>query len=310
MTTYLGIDAGGTRTTVLLARDAQVLARATGGSGAIRPGRALATATRIAACARQALTEARLLAADVLVVGAAGAGRDPERTELREGLRNERLAERVMVLGDLDIAIEAAFGSGPGVVLISGTGSVAVGRTADGTIHRRGGYGWQIGDEGGGFAISRAALAAIARAQDGRGPETALTRTLLAATPLKEFEQLIRWTVSADPSEIAALAPIVFQAAAQEDQVAKEIVNGAVEDLAQLASSLLGVFGPRKQVGLALSGGNLAPSRGLRAPLLERLKKLPRFAVSQEEIVPAEGALAIARRADGQTGGRTEGPRV
>lgn len=296
MTTYLGIDAGGTRTTVLLARDTGVIARASGGPGAVRPGRALVTATRIAATARQALTEARLLAADVLVVGAAGAGRDPERSELRDGLRNERLAERVMVLGDLDIAIEAAFGSGPGVVLISGTGSVAVGRTADGTVHRRGGYGWQIGDEGGGFAISRAALAAIARAHDGRGPETSLTKTLLAATPLKEFDQLIRWTVSADPSEIAALAPIVFQGAAQGDPVAHQIVNGAAEDLAQLASSLLGVFGPKKQVGLALSGGNLAPDRGLRAPLMERLKKIPRFAVRQEEIVPAEGALAIARK--------------
>ena len=300
MTTYLGIDAGGTRTTVLLARDATVIAQANGGSGAIRPGRALVTATRIAACARQALTEARLLAADVLVIGAAGAGRDPERTELREGLRNERLAERVTVLGDLEIALEAAFGSGPGAVLISGTGSVAVGRTADGIVHRRGGYGWQIGDEGGGFAISRAALAAAARAHDGRASETGLGKALIAASPVKEFDQLVRWTLSADPSEIAAMAPIVFQVAAQGDAVAQQIVNGAAEDLAELASSLLGVFGPRKQVGLALSGGNLAPNRGLRAPLMERLKKLSRFAVREEEIIPAEGALAIARRTVGR----------
>jgi len=299
MRTCLGIDAGGTRTTVLLARDSTILARATGGPGAIRPGRALATATRIAAIARQALTDARLLSADILVVGAAGAGRDPERTELREGLRNERLAERVMVLGDLEIALEAAFGSGPGVVLISGTGSVAVGRTSDGTIHRRGGYGWQIGDEGGGFAISRAALAAVARAHDGRAPETRLGKALLAASRASEFDQLIRWTVSADPSEIAALAPVVFQVAAEGDQVAQQIVNAAAEDLAQLASSLLGAFGPKKSVAVALSGGNLAPNRGLRAPLMERLKKTPRFNVREEPVEPAEGALAIARRSHG-----------
>jgi glucosamine kinase len=296
MTTYLGIDAGGTRTTVLLARDATVIARAVGGSGAIRPGRALATATRVAACARQALTEARLLSADILVIGAAGAGRDPERTELREGLRNERLAERVVVMGDLEIALEAAFGSGPGVVLISGTGSVAVGRTADGTIHRRGGYGWQIGDEGGGFAICRAALAAVARSHDGRGPETRLTPALIAASPGKAFDQLIRWSVSADPSEIAALAPVVFRVASEGDAVAQQIVNDAAEDLAQLAASLLGVFGPKKPVPLALAGGNLAPNRGLRTPLLERLKKTPRLSVRPEPVEPAEGALAIARR--------------
>jgi glucosamine kinase len=296
VTTFLGIDAGGTRTTVLLARDTTILARVSGGPGAVRPGRALATAARIAATARHALTEGGVLAADVLVIGAAGAGRDPERSELRDGLRHERLAERVMVLGDLEIALEAAFGSGPGIVLISGTGSVAVGRTADGRIHRRGGYGWQIGDEGGGFAISRAALGAVARAHDGRSPETGLGKALLAAAPVKEFDPLIRWTVSADPSEIAALAPVVFQVAAQGDPVAQQIVNAAAEDLAQLASSLLGVFGPKKQVPLALSGGNLAANRGLRGPLLEQLKKQTRFVVRQEEIVPAEGALGIARR--------------
>jgi glucosamine kinase len=242
----------------------------------------------------------------VLVIGAAGAGRDPERSELRDGLRNERLAERVMVLGDLEIALEAAFGSGPGVVLISGTGSVAVGRTADGTIHRRGGYGWQIGDEGGGFALSRAALAAVARAHDGRAPETGLTRALIAASPVKEFDQLIRWTVSADPSEIAALAPVVFRVAEGGDTVAQQIVGAAAEDLAQLAGSLLSVFGPKKQVPLAFSGGNLAPNRGLRAPVVEQLKKVTRFVVRQEEVVPAEGALAIARRStqDGKTAGR------
>jgi N-acetylglucosamine kinase-like BadF-type ATPase len=183
--------------------------------------------------------------------------------------------------------------------LISGTGSVAVARTGDGTIHRRGGYGWQIGDEGGGFAIGRAALAAVARAHDGRSPQTGLQKALLAASPVKEFDQLIRWTLSADPAEIAALAPVVFQLAAQGDQVAQQIVSGAAEDLAQLASSLLGKFSTKKPVGLALSGGNLSLNRGLRGPLLERLKTIPKFNVREEPVEPAEGALAIARRSAG-----------
>jgi glucosamine kinase len=267
----------------------------------VRPGRALAAATRIAATARQALTEARLLQADLLVIGAAGAGREPEKSELRDGLRNERLAERVMVVGDLDIALEAAFGTGPGVVLISGTGSVAVGRTADGKVHRRGGYGWQISDEGSGFAIGRAGLIAIGLAQDGRGRETKLTKTLIEGSPVDAIDQLIRWSVVADPSEIAGLAQVVFRTAAQGDQVAQAIVNRAADDLVELASALLTLFGPKKAVPLALAGGNLAPDRALRAPLLDRVKKVARFAVSPEPVVPAEGALAIARRQDGQT---------
>ena len=299
MTTFLGIDAGGTRTVVLLANGDRQLSRAVGGPGALRPGRALASAARIAATARQALTAGHLLQADLLVIGAAGAGREPERTELRESLRNERLAGRVIVLGDLDIALEAALGSKPGVIVISGTGSVAAAKAPDGTTHRRGGYGWQLGDEGSGFAIGRAGLIAVTRAHDGRGPATALTDALLRATPTGNFDALVRWSGTADPTEIAALAQPVFLAAAGGDPVARSLVAQAAGELAQLAQALLPLFGPRKPVPLALAGGNLAAGRGLREPLLEQLRAMPRFAVREAAVDPAEGALAIARRLAG-----------
>jgi glucosamine kinase len=162
----------------------------------VRPGRALQAASRITAAIRHALTDAGLLHGDVLVVGAAGVGRDPERTELREFLRAERLAERVVVTGDLDIALEAAFGDKPGIVLVSGTGSVAVGRTPDGTVHRRGGYGWQMGDEGSGYAIGRAALLAVGQARDGRGPATLLNDLVLSRGPVGTFDELVRWSTT------------------------------------------------------------------------------------------------------------------
>ena len=296
MTTYIGIDAGGSKTAVLLASGEKVLARAEGPPGAVRPGRALAAASRIAATVRRALTEAQLLEADVLCVGAAGVGRDPERTELREGLRGERLARSIVVTGDLDIALEAAFGSGPGIVLVSGTGSVAMARTPDGGLYRQGGYGWQMGDEGSGYAVARAALQALGRAHDGRNEATKLNELILAHPPRRSFDELVRWSSSAEPGEIAILAPIVFAAAAAGDAVAREIVESAAEDLAGLAAPLLAKFPPKGHVGLALAGGNLAPGRGLRAPLITRLKKTPRYAVREGLLEPAEGALAIARR--------------
>ncbi|HEX7025482.1 MAG TPA: BadF/BadG/BcrA/BcrD ATPase family protein, partial [Gemmatimonadales bacterium] len=174
MSVYIGVDAGGTKTAAAVADGDRVLARSVGPPGAVRPGRALHAASRIAVVVRRALTDAGLLQGDVLVVGAAGAGRDPERSELREMLRAERLAERTLVTGDLDVAFEAAFGAGSGIVLVSGTGSVAIARTPDGTLLRAGGLGWQIGDEGSGYAIGRAALAAVGRARDGRGAATGL----------------------------------------------------------------------------------------------------------------------------------------
>ena len=296
MSIYIGVDAGGTKTAVLIANGERIIARATGAPGAVRAGRALQAASRITAAIRHALTDAGLLHGDVLVVGAAGVGRDPERTELREVLRGERLAERVIVTGDLDIALEAAFGAKPGIVLVSGTGSVAVGRAPDGVLHRRGGYGWQMGDEGSGYAIGRAALLAVGRARDGLGGATLLTELVLAKGPAKDFDELVRWSTTADPGEVAALAPLVFEAAERNDATAGAIVSDAAKSLGDLAASLVGFYGKSGAIPVALAGGNLSAGRSLRAPVLAHLKKAARLSPQDVSLDPAEGALAIARR--------------
>ncbi len=297
MSIYIGVDAGGTKTAVLVANGDRVIARAIGAPGAVRPGRALPAASRITAAVRHALTDAGLLHGDVLVVGAAGVGRDPERTELRESLRGERLAERVIVTGDLDIALEAAFGVKPGIVLVSGTGSVAVGRAPDGALHRRGGYGWQMGDEGSSYAIGRAALLAIGQARDGRGASTLLSELVLTQGPAKGIDELVRWSTIAEPGEVAALAPLVFEAAERKDVVAGHIVAEAARSLAELAGSLVSCYGKSGKIPVALAGGNLAAGRVLRAPVLEHLGKTPRLTAQETTLEPAEGALALARRA-------------
>lgn len=297
MSIVIGVDAGGTKTGVVITDGDRVLARATGASGAVRAGRALQAASRITAAVRGALTEAGLLHGDVLLVGAAGVGREPERSELRDALRGERLADRIIVTGDLDIALEAAFGTGPGIVLVSGTGSVAVARDADGTLHRRGGYGWHMGDEGSGYAIGRAAIVAVGRAHDGRGPETALTRVVLEGGPVRTFDELVRWSTTVEPGEVAALARLVFRAADEGDETSKQIVDAAAKDLAELVIALVGVFAKKSPVPVALAGGNLSAGRALRGPLLEHLKKTARVAVQDRPLDPAEGAVALARRA-------------
>ncbi|HEV8358285.1 MAG TPA: BadF/BadG/BcrA/BcrD ATPase family protein [Gemmatimonadales bacterium] len=297
MSFLIGVDAGGSKTAVIVSDGRRELARATGGPGAVRAGRALQAASRIAAAVRSALTSTGLLQGDVMVVGAAGVGRDPERSELREGLRVERVAERVIVTGDLDLALEAAFASGPGIVLIGGTGSVAVGRAPDGVVHRRGGLGWQMGDEGGAYAIARAALLAAGLAQDARGPAATFALELAALANVNGFGELVRWSTAANPGEVAALAPAVLSAAARGDPVAQAIATRAADDLAALVGALLPAFGDHRPVPVALAGGLLAPGRPLRAPVLERLRKEPRLAPDEHPVDAAQGALAIAARA-------------
>src|SRR5205814_6281717 len=195
---FLGADAGGSHTAVVLGSPAQVLGRADGPGAAMRPGGAAASAAVLADTARRAAAQAGIpLPGDAAVVGAAGAGRRQEQAELEAALVEAGVARRVRVLADGEVALTTAFARGPGVLVNAGTGSIAYARAPDGEIHRAGGYGWQLGDEGGGYWLGRRALELAGRAQDGRGEGSTLLARLLAALGLQQFDDLVRWTATA-----------------------------------------------------------------------------------------------------------------
>lgn len=292
----VGIDAGGTKTVAIVAEDDTIRSRATGGSAKMRSSRGIACATTIGEVSRRALGEIGKLRADVIVAGVAGAGREEERTELREALRAEAIAERIIVVGDTEIAIAAAFGDQPGIVVTAGTGSVGIARDPHGRIHRTGGFGWQMGDEGSGYAIGRAALGAVGRAADGRSPRTELTALLLKVTRGQNIDGLVRWAAAAGVPEVAALAPSVFEAAAQGDTVAAGIMDYASRELASLVTRLLPHFGAdeRAQVDVATNGGLLYHDGPLHKMLRAKLGEEPRIRMRDIPLDPATGAIHLA----------------
>lgn len=301
MAILIGADVGGSKTAVGVSEDAEVVVRVDGPGAAVRPGRALASAGTIAEVVRRALAGIGRLTGDVLLVGAAGAGRDPERSELAKALRGEKLAEHVVVTTDIELALAGAFEKGPGIVVSAGTGSIAVGRGAEGAHRRIGGYGWQMGDEGSGYAIGRAALGAVSRAHDGRSPRTALTDRVLSATRSPDFDSLVRWSASASPSELAGLAPHVLDVAAQGDPLAQGIADYAARELSQLAICLLPMLEAEPPLGVALTGGLLAEDRPLRRSVLARLGEDAGLRPLDTPVDAVMGALRLA--ADGRREG-------
>lgn len=293
-TILIGADVGGTKTAVAVSEDGKVVGRAEGPGAAVRPGRALASASTIIEVVRRALSAAGRLTGDVLLVGAAGAGRQPEREELRTALRTENLASHVGVTTDIEIALAAAFADGPGIVVSAGTGSVAVGRDRAGKQHRIGGYGWQMGDEGSGYAIGRASLGAVSRAVDGRSPNTALSGRLLMATRSADFDSLVRWAAGASPAEVAALAPHVLAVAAEGDPLAQGIADYAARELSQLAICLLPKMDLTPPVPVAITGGLLGPDQPLRRTLLAKLSEEPAFEPTDAPVDSVAGALRLA----------------
>lgn len=292
----IGADVGGSKTAVGVSDGATILARGDGSGAAVRPGRALVSSSIIAEVVRQALAAAGRLSGDVLYVGAAGAGREPEREELRKALRGENLATTVVVSTDIEIALSAAFDQGPGIVVSAGTGSVAVGRDRTGKQHRIGGYGWQMGDEGSGYAIGRAALGAVSRAADGRSPRTALSERVLAASRSTEFDDLVRWAAGASPAEVASLAPHVLDVAAHGDPLAQGILDYAARELTQLAICLVPMMDIAPPVGVAVTGGLLSSDSALRRSVLARLGSEAALRPVDARVDPVEGALRLAAR--------------
>jgi N-acetylglucosamine kinase-like BadF-type ATPase len=179
-------------------------------------------------------------------------------------------------------------------VVSAGTGSIAVGRDSSGALRRIGGYGWQMGDEGSGYAIGRAAMGAVSRAQDGRSPRTALSNRVLDATRSPDFDSLVRWAASASPAELAALAPHVLEVAAEGDPLAQGIADYAARELSQLAICLLPLLEAPPPVGVALTGGLLAEDRPLRRSVLGRLGEETGLRPVDAPVDAVVGALRLA----------------
>lgn len=262
----------------------------------MRPGGAAQSAAVLVETAHRAAAQGGLaLPVERAVVGAAGAGRQQEQTELETALTEARVARRVRVLADGAVALETAFGGGPGILVNAGTGSVAYARDPAGGLHRAGGYGWQLGDEGGGYWLGRRALDVAARSQDGRGEGSTLLARLLGALGLQQFDDLVRWAAMATPAQMAALAPHVLNAAREGEVVAARAVEDAARELAGLVTALAHHYPGTSPIPVATAGGLLLPQSPLttafRAQLATTLK---RARLLPDKIDAAVGALKLA----------------
>jgi len=302
MAYYLGIDGGGTKTRCVVGDEHAVLGKAvSGGSNLVRLGaerarESLHTVIRQACAAGKVSLEQ----IDAICVGASGAGSVEVRSKIRrivEDLDPRLARRRIEVVGDTVIALEAAFGSEPGMVVIAGTGSIAFGRDRAGNTVRAGGWGFAVSDEGSGQWIGRHAVSEILRARD-EGRETALTGPILEAWKLRGMEEVVAFANSTPPPEFPRLFPVVLRAAEGGDAVAKELLARAGRELAELAAIVLRRVAPLPpHVPVATTGSVFRQSEEVRGIFYNRLSELfPGIELRKDIFDPAMGALALARR--------------
>jgi N-acetylglucosamine kinase-like BadF-type ATPase len=159
----------------------------------------------------------------------------------KESLVNEVLSsERTLVTHDGLIALSGATAGQPGLITIAGTGSFAFGRNAAGETARAGGWGYIFGDEGGGFFITRQALRAALRLEEGWGPSTVLRSMFLEATGARDMNDLAHrfYTTEFPRPKIAGFSKIVNEAAIGGDEIARAILDDAAQQLAVIAQAV------------------------------------------------------------------------
>jgi N-acetylglucosamine kinase-like BadF-type ATPase len=213
-------------------------------------------------------------------------------------LRRIGVTAPVIVVNDALVALVAGAGDGEGVVVVAGTGSIAYGRDASGRAARAGGWGYLLGDEGGGFWIGRAALAAVVRQFDGRGPVTLLTPMILDHLGLSTPSELIQEIYYRDVPHptIAGIAGVVQRAMDERDAIAAEILARAGAELASAAGSVITRLEIRGDAfPTVLAGGIFRGIPWLVDAVTRRLSEIaPRTRVQQLDTEPATGAVRLA----------------
>jgi N-acetylglucosamine kinase-like BadF-type ATPase len=301
----LGIDAGGTKTVCQLA-DAHgaVIAESRSTGANLQAVGELQVEKVLHQVMEEAIGDRDVMPA-AICLGIAGVDRPDDAAVVRGIMKRIGYKARVLVVNDALVALEAGAPGQPGVVIISGTGSISYGRNQQGLAARSGGWGYVLGDEGSGYWIGRAALRAVLREADRRGKATALTPLLLQHFGVERPQGLIHEVYHSNlkPAAIGALAQAVHTAFARGDEVAIGILRGAANELEASAISVarrLALLS--RPFVFILAGGIFKAVPWLQDELSRRLPvTAPGSTVRVLEGEPAGGAVRLAlQEASGQ----------
>ncbi|KUM38034.1 BadF/BadG/BcrA/BcrD ATPase family protein [Arthrobacter sp. EpRS71] len=231
---------------------------------------------------------------EAVCAGAAGADTPASRAVLSALLTEHFPGARIDVVHDTRIVLAAA-GLDVGAVVVAGTGSVAWGRNHEGQEARSGGYGYLLGDEGGGYSVVRDAVReALREYYAGLEPGT-LVRALMAATASVDALQLMdSFYAKPEPDHWAGLAPLVLDLAAEGDPAALRIQAEAAHSLATLARQVLGELG--LDLPLVMAGALLVNQSQLAGAVARKVSVEDPSSIRILAQPPVHGAVELARQ--------------
>ncbi|GAF63745.1 hypothetical protein BTS2_0636 [Bacillus sp. TS-2] len=301
----IGIDGGGTKTiAILVSSTGEIVAQATGGTSnpnAIGIDEAKNEILKLVLSLSIQNQKAYKNVVSVFA-GLSGIESPKYKEEMKQILQNQLPEIAVTIDNDAVIALFSGTFGEPGVVQISGTGSVTYGLDSKGNRHRVGGWGYLIGDEGSGYAIGRAGLHAAFLEKDNRGPSTEISNLLLEYFQVKQVDSMIPLIYGEKArTTIASLSKIVMLAADHSDQVALEIIKYQSQQLGEQITALIQVstFQLEGKIPVVLTGGVMNRSDLLLNDIVKTLKDhgINQVEVTVPKLPPVAGAVIAAFQA-------------
>ncbi len=310
---FLGIDGGGTKTHAVIT-DPECRVLGEGYSGAANPLRiGLEEAlSHIEQAVADACAQAGIEIGDIDSGCAAIAGiNHPIHYHTMKDALDEALSVGGLELvTDARAALEGALDGKPGVVVIAGTGSIAIGVNADGQQARAGGFGPTLSDEGSGYYIAQRALKAVVSSFDGRSPGTTLAERICRRLGVSDPSDLpgVIYNSDSEPVDIAPLAELVDEAAREGDEVARQILSAAGRELGRLAASVIDKLDLHSSAfRVACVGSVFRSGEVVLEPLREAVSRIaPHAEIGPPLYPPAIGAVKLAQKKSELTDVRSE----
>ena len=299
---YLGIDGGGTKTTAVICDENCNFISSFVGESINFNSVGTKTARENLRSIADGVTQGGNIRPDAVFIGMSAISERADDALTKELCDDIFDCGNIIMDSDVFIGIEAMRCDGAAAMVISGTGSMAAGRLADGEIIHTGGWGYILGDEGSGYAMALDAIKAGICASEGSSQPTSLTQAVLDHFKISDMQELI--DIFYDPplprSEIAKFAPVFMDCVKNADQAATEILKYHAKKLADTVSALL-VRMP-EGTPLGLWGGVMINCTEFRDEFSSHIKqKFPATKIFIPEYAPEYGAVFAAMKSDGGT---------
>ena len=300
---FLGIDGGGTKThAVVTDSDCRVIGE--GFSGAANPLRvgleeAVSHIDQAVAdaCAQAGIDLGNI---DSACAAIAGINHPIHYHTMKDALEDALHVAGLELVTDARAALEGALDGKAGVVVIAGTGSIAIGVNLDGRTARAGGFGPTLSDEGSGYYIAQRALKAVVSSFDGRSPSTTLVERICNRLGVAGPSDLpgVIYNSDSEPVDIAPLAEVVDEAAREGDEVARQILSAAGHELGRLAASVIDKLGLHSSsFRVACVGSVFRSGEFVLEPLREAVSLIaPHAEIGPPLYPPAIGAVKLAQQ--------------